>query len=98
ADPDGSLWVGTQAGGVSHYDPVLDRFESFTADTTRSGTIADNLITALMLDHRGWLWVASAGGRLQWLDRATRRFLDAPVGPQAPLAGVGARAEGEEGG
>ena len=88
ADQDGSLWVGTQAGGLDHYDPVLDRFEHYAADPMRSDSVASEHVTALMLDRRDWLWVASTGGRLQWLDRVTNRFLDAPLGDQSMLANV----------
>ena len=88
ADGDGSLWVGTQAGGLDHYDPVLDRFEHYAADPLRSDSLASEHITALMLDKRDWLWVASTGGKLQWLDRVTNRFLEAPLGDQSMLAAV----------
>jgi signal transduction histidine kinase/ligand-binding sensor domain-containing protein len=88
ADKDGSLWIGTQAGGLDHYDPVLDRFEHYASDPMRSDSIASENITALMLDRRGWLWVANTGGRLQWLDRVTHHFLDAPLGDQSMLANV----------
>jgi signal transduction histidine kinase/ligand-binding sensor domain-containing protein len=97
ADPDGSLWIGTQAGGLDHYDPVLDRFDSFVADPSKNNALANNLVTALMLDHRGWLWVASAGGKLQWFDRVTGTFIDAPLGERSPLNGVRAMAEHNDG-
>jgi len=88
ADKDGSLWIGTQAGGLDHYDPALDRFEHYASDSLRSDAIASENITALMLDGRDWLWIAGNGGRLQWLDRVTNHFLDAPLGDQSMLANV----------
>lgn len=88
ADQDGSLWVGTQAGGLDHYDPVLDRFERYAADPMRGDSVASENVTALMIDRRDWLWVASTGGKLQWLDRVTNRFLDAPLGNLPMLANV----------
>jgi len=93
ADADGSLWIGTQAGGLNHYDPQLDRFDSYTADPAHAGKLANNFVTALMLDRRGWLWVASASGTLQWFDRAAGSFLDAPLGPHQALSGVRAMLE-----
>jgi signal transduction histidine kinase/ligand-binding sensor domain-containing protein len=88
ADKDGSLWIGTQAGGLDHYDPLLDRFEHYASDPMRSDSIASENITALMIDRRDWLWIAGTGGRLQWLDRVTHHFLDAPLGDQAMLSNV----------
>jgi ligand-binding sensor domain-containing protein/signal transduction histidine kinase len=97
ADPDGSLWIGTQAGGLNRYDPVLDRFEPFAADPAQAGALAANQVTALMLDRRNWLWVASAAGKLQWLDPATRHFIDTPLGMQPVLSSVHTFAEQEDG-
>ncbi|WP_166654233.1 two-component regulator propeller domain-containing protein [Tahibacter aquaticus] len=77
---DGSLWIATQGGGLSHYDPDLDRFDNFQADPARSDALAANHVTALLLDRRSRLWVASTGGRLQWLEAGQRRFVDAPLG------------------
>jgi hypothetical protein len=52
ADADGSLWIGTQTGGLDRYDPILDRFEHHVADLAKAGALAADHITALLLDHR----------------------------------------------
>jgi signal transduction histidine kinase/ligand-binding sensor domain-containing protein len=96
-DADGSLWVGTQAGGLDRYDPLLDRFEAFVADPTRNDAIAGNQVTALMLDHRNWLWIATTTGKLQWLDPSTRHIIDTPLGLQPALASVHALVEAADG-
>ncbi|MCE7950731.1 MAG: hypothetical protein DYH18_06440 [Xanthomonadales bacterium PRO7] len=88
ADKDGSLWVGTQAGGLDRYDPVLDRFQSYTLDPLSPGNNAAEHITALLIDQRNRLWVASTAGQLQWLDRNGNRFKDSPLGSLAMLANV----------
>jgi len=97
ADPDGSLWVGTQSGGLDRYDPVLDRFEHHEPDAERSDTLAGGNVTALLLDRRARLWVASAGLRLQWLDRASGRFSDPPFGAPPALENVRAMSEQADG-
>src|SRR5690606_30531114 len=85
ADPDGSLWVGTQAGGLNHYDSLLDRFTAYRADARDPHAIASNHVTALLVDRDRRLWVANSVGRLQWFDRGTRRFEDVPVGVHPEL-------------
>lgn len=80
ADTDGSLWVGTLTGGLSHYDPDLDRFRTHRADRARSDTLASDNITALLLTRGGRLWVANTGGRLQWLDRTADTLHDSGLG------------------
>jgi len=84
ADPDGSLWIGTQAGGLNHYDPVLDRFTGFES-AAGSDSTASRLVTALAQDKDGRIWVANGGGRLQWVDRAHERLVDTPLGEHASL-------------
>jgi hypothetical protein len=38
ADPDGSVWVDTQAGGLNRYDPTLDRFVAYKSANCRPPT------------------------------------------------------------
>ncbi|MEO8672175.1 MAG: two-component regulator propeller domain-containing protein [Tahibacter sp.] len=85
ADPDGSLWVGTQAGGLNHYDPALDRFTAYRADPAEQQAIAANHVTALLIDRDQRLWIANSAGRLQWFDRAAQRFDSTPIGVHASM-------------
>ena len=96
-DADSSLWIGTQAGGLDRYDPVLDRFEHHAPDPVHADALAGAFVNALLIDHRGWLWVASSGSKLQWLDRATNRFHDTPLGTRPELANVRALSEQADG-
>lgn len=98
ADADGSLWIGTQAGGLNHYDPLLDRFVSYRADPARHTAIASNQVTALLLDRDDRLWVANSVGRMQWLDRARAELVDTPVGTQPALRMVRSMLQTADGG
>ena len=80
ADTDGSLWVGTQAGGLNHYDPLLDRFVSYRAGVDSGNALASNHVTSLLLDRDQRLWVANSAGRMQWFDRSEKTFSDVPFG------------------
>ncbi len=97
ADPDGSMWIGTQAGGLDRYDPILGRFEHHAANASSADALAGAQVDALLLDHRQRLWVASAGAKLQWLDRASNRFRDTPLGALPALAHVRALIEQADG-
>ena len=96
-DKSGDLWIGTQAGGLDRYDPAQDRFERYAADPMRTDALATDHVTALLIDRTDRLWVAATGSRLQWLDRDTKRFRDAPLGTRAELADVRALAEHPDG-
>jgi signal transduction histidine kinase/ligand-binding sensor domain-containing protein len=96
ADPDGSVWVGTQAGGLNRYDPALDRFVAY-----KSANAADadgsHLVTALLRDRGGRIWVANGVGRLQWVDRQHERLVEAPIAESASLRMVRAMLQTSDG-
>ena len=74
-DADGSLWIATLGGGVSHYQH--DRFRSYT---TRDG-LPGNDIQALFRDSHGVIWVATRGGKIARLNH--ERFESVSLGIQA---------------
>lgn len=57
-DGNGGLWVGTEGGGVCHFDG--ERFEAVGGDAVG----VDGDISGLWVEEGGTLWVATAGGRL----------------------------------
>ncbi len=59
--PDGYLWFGTELG-VLRFDGV--RFTTF--DKRNVPGLQSNEIDALLVDHRGDLWIGSRGGGLVW--------------------------------
>ncbi len=63
-DPSGRLWIGTQAGGLSRYDPITDSFVHYGNPAGRSADI-----TSIIDDGAGGLWIGGMGG-LQHLDPA----------------------------
>jgi ligand-binding sensor domain-containing protein/signal transduction histidine kinase len=96
ADPDGSVWVGTQAGGLNRYDPALDRFVAYMSANTANAD-ESRLVTALLLDRGGRIWVANGVGRLQWVDRQRQRLVDTPLGERASLRMVRAMLQASDG-
>ncbi len=62
AAEDGTLWIGTDGGGVSRYQAG-----SFRRYTTREGLVHDQVNTLLM-DRDGDLWVGTRGGLSRLVD------------------------------
>src|SRR5207253_10246 len=56
ADSDGTIWISTWGGGVSHYDGKT--FKKFTAD---DGLI-DNSVTSIYKDKDGTFWFGTFRG------------------------------------
>ena len=69
-DDRGQLWVGSNSGGLSRYDPQTDGFTSFPVGA--NGT-SDGTISVLISDRRGGLWIGTGHG-IDHLDGATGRI------------------------
>jgi PAS domain S-box-containing protein len=72
---DGTLWVGTVGNGLNTLDRSTGRFERVaTGGDPASGRGSDNghdAVLALHEDHRGNIWIGTAGGAIR-LDPRTR--------------------------
>jgi PAS domain S-box-containing protein len=73
--PDGYLWFGTE-NGVVRFDGV--RFVTF--DIGNTPTLKSNEIDALLVDHRGDLWLGTHGGGLTVLSHGVFKNLTSQVG------------------
>ena len=77
---DGTIWVGTNVGGVYCYNRKYDRFEKFTGDGSWPG-INGITVRCFAQDHTGKIWIATYGD-LRTVDPATGKIqkvnLDCP--------------------
>jgi len=79
---DGALWVGTDGGldrldagaGTSSAAALRGGFVHYRHDPADPGSLGHDQVFALLEDRRGRLWVATNGGGLDLLDRASQRF------------------------
>jgi len=69
-DNDGKIWVGSDASGVSLYDPNTDKFTRFDRS---KGLTADG-VTAILRDSKDRVWFAMSGGGLASFNRTTGSF------------------------
>jgi ligand-binding sensor domain-containing protein/signal transduction histidine kinase len=76
---DGRVWAGTEADGLSVYDPRDERFTSFRHDPAVSAGIGIGAVTALAEDQDGALWVGQRGGGLRRLDPGSGLFRHFPL-------------------
>jgi ligand-binding sensor domain-containing protein/signal transduction histidine kinase len=83
---DGRLWVGTDADGLSMYDPRSERFVVYRHDPERPDSLPRGAIMALALGRDGRLWVGSRGGGLAELDPGTGRSVNHRAGASGELA------------
>ncbi len=59
---DGKLWVGTDADGVSVYDPQTEAFTQFRHRDNDPSSLSHNTVRALAATHDGGMWVGTRAG------------------------------------
>ncbi len=73
-DKNGTLWIGTQKGGLNKFDRVNKKFTSYKHNSDDPGSISSNYITSMYEDDSGYLWLGTAGGGLEKFDRGKNKF------------------------
>jgi diguanylate cyclase (GGDEF)-like protein len=74
----GSLWIGTDGGGLARFDPVSEIFEVYRHAPESAESISSDRVRSLYADSQGSIWIGTEGGGLNLLDPARgifRRFL-----------------------
>lgn len=84
ASSDGRVWVGTNADGVSVFDPATDSFIRYRQDSPEGQAIADDTVRALAEDDAGGVYIGTREG-LDYFNPQTRRVehLRQRLGPQS---------------
>jgi len=73
-DSNGSLWLGSNFGGLQRFDPSTERFtEIYKHDAKDSTSLSNNRVNSVYFDHSGTMWVGTQDG-LSKFDAKTRRF------------------------
>ncbi len=73
---DGFLWMATK-DGLNRYDGY--NFQVFSNDPFDPFSVAENTVTALFEDSRGWLWVGTDSKGVDLYDRHSGRFHHFPL-------------------
>lgn len=77
-DPMGRIWAGTHGGGLNLYDPDLHGFRHLLYNPDEEGSSIKE-ITAVLLDHSGYLWAGSQTGLQFFREAAPGSFLEVPI-------------------
>lgn len=80
----GTLWIGTDAGGLSRYDSASETFRNFLHDPTDPTSISDNRVRTLHEDSASVLWVGTDGNGLDRFDYETETFMHYRHNPSNP--------------
>ncbi len=69
-DRDGNVWIGTEKGGVNKYSTFQKPFYSHRNHPDDPGSLSNNTINSILNDG-DILWVGTAGGGLNRIDKRT---------------------------
>jgi signal transduction histidine kinase/ligand-binding sensor domain-containing protein len=70
---DGSIWMGTYTQGLQRLDVRTGEIVDYKHNPQVSGSLSNNQVHALCVDHAGTLWVGTQNG-LDRFDRTTGKF------------------------
>ncbi|WP_192346839.1 hybrid sensor histidine kinase/response regulator transcription factor [Algoriphagus sp. Y33] len=68
---DGSIWIGTDGGGLDHYFPKTEIIRHFEHDPGSAQSLSNNYIISLLEDSKNNLWVGTYQGGLNLLNTST---------------------------
>ena len=74
SDSSGIIWIGFWAGGgLDRFDPATGNFTHFRHHSNDAGSLANDSVPSVLIDHLGNLWVGTNSG-LGLLDQKTGKF------------------------
>lgn len=78
-DQDGTLWVGTVAGGLLKFDSSRRRVTRYRNDPTDIESLSENRITTLFEDREGHIWTGFGATEPGFFPRRAPPFAKLPV-------------------
>lgn len=82
------IWMGT-IDGLSRFDRKRNKYQLFQQNPDDSNAISGNVITGILKDHKGKLWVGTRKGllnRLELSENNTYRFIQYKHNPDDPAS------------
>ena len=75
--PDGTLWVASEGGGLFLRDPATGAFTSYQPDAKSPVSLASFLISALLFDRDGRMWIGTRNAGVDLFQRSGKfaRFI-----------------------
>lgn len=71
----GVLWIGTEGGGISRFDPDKGTFKPYTYQPDNPVGLSHNHVTCIHEDKEGKLWIGTYGGGLNIMDPLKETFM-----------------------
>ena len=66
---DGTLWIGSDGGGVMYHDPTHDEFVTYAPMNSES-SLTTSVIRTIFIDRAGDLWLGNFPGGINYFDKS----------------------------
>jgi len=73
-DNGGTLWVGTDGGGLNRYDRQQDAFTRFQHVPDDPHSLSNDRVRVIYQDRQGYYWIGTDGGGLNRFDASSGQF------------------------
>ncbi|WP_375562539.1 two-component regulator propeller domain-containing protein [Bernardetia sp. OM2101] len=73
-DKSGTIWIGTDKGGISRYDANTNSFTAFVHEPNVPSSLSNDRVRGIYEDSEGTLWVSTYGGGLNKFDAKNKVF------------------------
>lgn len=73
-DSHGTIWIGTQGGGLNRYNKKTDNFTIYQHSPHNKKSLSNNSVYCVFEDSENRLWVGTSGGGLNLYNAATETF------------------------
>ncbi|MCD6067069.1 MAG: rsbU 6 [Bacteroidetes bacterium] len=74
-DKSGTLWIGTNGGGLEEYDPALNKFKHHQNAPGNNNSLPNNIVRCIYEDKQFNLWIGTEYGLARY-DRKTEKFVN----------------------
>ncbi len=85
-DKTGTLWIGTDGGGLDKYDRQHDKFEHYQNDPQNPNSLSNDIVLSIYEDLTGLLWISTGEGGLNSYDRHQDKFTHYRHDPHNPTS------------
>ncbi|NVJ60899.1 MAG: EAL domain-containing protein [Gammaproteobacteria bacterium] len=73
-DVQGYLWIGTENGGLSRFNPKTDSFDNFKHNENDPSSLPGNQVLDVFVDTQNRVWIATAAAGLALFNRDSETF------------------------
>jgi signal transduction histidine kinase/DNA-binding response OmpR family regulator len=70
-DPNGTLWIGTNGGGLINYNPATKKYTQYKHDPKNPASLSNDIVISLYIDHNNKFWIGTYFGGLNCFDGKT---------------------------